>query len=60
MNKPVSAYTIIIALIISIGLIAAAVAGVDIPRMGRAFFGLVGMMVAGGVVVGLIGSFLRP
>jgi hypothetical protein len=60
MNKPVATFTIVFALAISFGLIAAAVAGVDIPRLGRAFFGLVVLLLAGGVVAGFISSFLRP
>ncbi len=59
MNKPVSTLLIVFALAISIGLIALGVAGVDIPRLGRAFFGLVMLVIAVGVVFGLIASLLR-
>ncbi len=59
MNKPVSGYLVVIALVISFGLIWMGIAGVDIVRLGRAFFGLVLLTIAGGVVFLFITSLFR-
>jgi len=59
MNKPVNGYTVAFALAIAFGLVGAGAAGVDITRLGRAFFALVALVLVGGVAFGIIASFLR-
>jgi hypothetical protein len=59
MNKPVSGFTTLFALALSFGLIWLGVHGVDIPKLANAFFGLIILGMALGLVFGFIGSILR-
>lgn len=60
MNKPVSGFLVFFALAVSAGLIWLGMEGVDIPQLANAFFGLVLLVGAGGVVLGFIAALLRP
>jgi hypothetical protein len=59
MHKPVSGFTTAFALAISFGLIWLGVSGVDVHQLSRAFFGFVGLVLAGGFVIGFISGLLR-
>ena len=60
MNARVSNFTVIFALAISFGLIWLGISGVDIPQLANAFFALVLLVGAGGVVLGFIASLISP
>lgn len=60
MNKQVSGLTVLFAMVISFSLIGLGMMGVDVTRLAHAFFGLVILVVALGVVFGFITSIFRP